>query len=234
MSISWLISRRTTSLTEQPQEAASQFKSCAIAPPTRTPMVSTPSIVIGRPTFLIPRRIIPNSGFVAHFLCVSLFLPPLGILPSVSATARRVLAALIVGLTIYVASDILFWQRIFESHALFQFDAQYQAGHLVVLAGMIALGIVLLWNTKLWALWYAAAFFTLAYSGLADVLYYWMDGKAIPNLCPWLDTSHPLILFHPAGGWTLVASTLIWIGFWAFTLFVPHLLRRLKPAVPAL
>lgn len=148
-----------------------------------------------------------------------------------SLAARRVLAALAAGLVFYAISDILLWQRIFESHDLYQFDSQYQTGHLATLTGMIAVGVVLLWDARWWALWFAAAFYSLNFSGLEDILYYWFQGKSIPSLCPWLD-QNPLILFHPAGGWTLLASALIWVTFWVSTLFAPRLLVRVRSFVP--
>ena len=33
----------------------------------------------------------------------------------------------------------------------------------------------------------------LAFSGLEDILYYWLDGKSIPHFLPWLN-SNPLLL----------------------------------------
>jgi hypothetical protein len=97
---------------------------------------------------------------------------------------------------------------------------------------MIALGAVLLWDAKLYALWFVFAFYSLNFSGLEDVLYYWLDGKAIPAACPWLD-KNPFILFHPAGGWTLVASALLWIGFWLGTLFLPRFVNHVRrPQLP--
>jgi hypothetical protein len=131
---------------------------------------------------------------------------------------RRVVVALCVGLVFYALSDILLWQRIFEAHDLFQYDMQYQSGHVSTLVAMIGVGVVLLWDARLWALWYAAAFYTLTFSGLEDVLYYWLDGHQIPASCPWLN-NNPLILFKPAGGWSLAVSALIWIAFWGATLY---------------
>ena len=97
---------------------------------------------------------------------------------------RRVVVALGVGLLFYALSDILLWQRIFEAHDLFQYDMQYQSGHVSTLVAMIGVGVVLLWDARLWALWYAVAFYTLTFSGLEDVLYYWLDGTQDPGFMP--------------------------------------------------
>jgi hypothetical protein len=145
---------------------------------------------------------------------------------------RKVLVALATGLFFYALSDVLLWQRIFEANDLFQYDRQYQSGHVSTLVALIAVGVVFLWDARLWALWYAAAFYTLTFSGLEDVLYYWLDGHPIPASCPWLN-SDPLILFKPAGGASLVASALLWIAFWLATLWVAPLAeRRLRPLLP--
>lgn len=137
----------------------------------------------------------------------------------------RVAVALAAGLFFYALSDVLLWQRIFEQHDLFQYDRLYQSGHVATLVGMIAIGMVLLLDTRWWALWYAAAFYTLTFSGLEDVLYYWLDGRAIPAACPWLNDD-PFIIFKPAGGWSLVLSAAAWVALWAASLYlIPRILR---------
>jgi hypothetical protein len=137
----------------------------------------------------------------------------------------RVTVALATGLFFYALSDVLLWQRIFEQHDLFQFDRQYQSGHVATLVGLIAVGMVLLIDAGWWALWYGAAFYTLTFSGLEDVLYYWLDGHAIPSSCPWLN-SDPLIIFKPAGGLGLVASAALWIALWLGSLVAIHMASR--------
>jgi len=120
----------------------------------------------------------------------------------------RVIVALAAGLGFYTLTDVLIWQRIFEANSLYQYADQYHLGYLASLTGMVAVGMAMLYDLRWWALWFGAAFYLLAFSGLEDVLYYWLQLKAIPSEMPWLD-SNPLIL-HPAGGWALVAS----VGFW--------------------
>jgi len=72
--------------------------------------------------------------------------------------------------------------------------------------------MVLLWSR--WSLWYAGATWTLAYSGLADVLYYVLDRRPVPAVLPWLDSFHPLVLFHPATAGGLVISSALWAACW--------------------
>ncbi|MFI5283544.1 MAG: hypothetical protein ACHQ0J_10530 [Candidatus Dormibacterales bacterium] len=144
---------------------------------------------------------------------------------------RRVVVALAVGLLFYALSDILLWQRIFESngHEFYRFDAQYQTGRQAVLLGMIGLGVVLLWDAGAWALWYAAAFYALAFSGLEDVLYYWLDGRSLPAVLPWLEDNR-LVLFHPVTSWSLLASSALWIALWAGSLTVGMKWRDRAPS----
>lgn len=130
-----------------------------------------------------------------------------------------------VGLLAYTLVDILLWQRIFEAGAMYEYDRPYHQGYAVLLAGLVAVGAVTLpWR---WALGFSVAFVTLACSGLEDVLYYWLDGRAIPAALPWLD-ANPLIPFHPVTAWGLIASAAMWVGFWAAALAVlPKLRARL-------
>jgi len=132
---------------------------------------------------------------------------------------RRVVVALSVGLLFYALSDILLWQRIFEAHGLYQYDGAYQSGHVAILLALISSGMVLLLEARWWALWYGLAFYTLAFGGLADVLYYWLDGRALPAVLPWLDANR-LILFHPVTSWSLLASAGLWTALWAASLAV--------------
>ena len=132
------------------------------------------------------------------------------------------------GLVFYALSDILLWQRIFETHGLYQFDGQYQTGHVAVLVALIAVGTILLYDVGLWAVWYCLATYTLAYSGLADVLYYLLDWRPIPDTLPWLN-QNPLILFKPVSVDGLLLSTAIWLVFWAATLALqPPAAARLR------
>jgi len=137
---------------------------------------------------------------------------------------RKVVSALAISGFVYALSDVLLWQRIFERHDLAQFDAQYQSGHVVTLVGLIAVGVVLLWDVKLYALWYSGALYSLAFGGTADVLYYWIDHRAVPATTPWLN-GNPFILFKPAGGWGLVASAAIWVVAWLALLWVAPIVR---------
>ncbi len=144
---------------------------------------------------------------------------------------RRTLLALILALGFYALSDILLWQRIFEAHGLSAFDPEYQTGHIAILVGMMAVGAILLLDSGWWALWYQGALYTFAFGGVEDVLYYWLDGRAIPGLLPWLDRSR-LIFVRPLAGHVtnieLLASAALWVTLWLSVLVLaPRLLRLL-------
>ena len=136
---------------------------------------------------------------------------------------RRVLAALVIAIGFYALSDILLWQRIFEAHQLSMFDSDYQTGHVAILVGMMATGAVLLWDAGAWALWFEGALYTIAFGGGEDVLYYWLDGRSIPAVLPWLDRSR-LILIRPLAGdvtsLELLASAAFWLFLWISVLVV--------------
>lgn len=143
----------------------------------------------------------------------------------------RVATALGAALFFYALSDVLLWQRIFEQHDLFQFDMQYQSGHVATMVGIIAVGMILLADTRWWALWFGAACYTLSFSGLEDTLYYWIQLKPIPEQLPWLDTYHsPLLLFNEHVTRTsLLESSAIWLAFWIVSLWAaPRLLHLLE------
>jgi hypothetical protein len=143
---------------------------------------------------------------------------------------RKASLALAAGLLFYSLSDVLLWQRIFEQHDLFEYQRQFDSGHVTTLVGFMAVGIILLWDQRGWALWYAGAFYTLAFGGVGDVLYYWLDRRSIPGTMPWLD-SNPFILFKPAGGFGLVVSAMIWIAIWAAVIWVRPATRWLYDGI---
>jgi hypothetical protein len=51
----------------------------------------------------------------------------------------------------------------------------------------------------------------LAFSGLEDILYYWLDGNALPTVLPWLN-SNPLLL-KPVTVNHILISAAFWIVF---------------------
>ena len=136
---------------------------------------------------------------------------------------RRAAVALALALGFYALSDILLWQRIFEAHKLSAFDSEYQTGHVAILVGLIGVGAVLLVDSGLWALWFGGALYTMAFGGAADVLYYWFDGRPIPDVLPWLDRSR-LIFIRPSGGDVtnadVLASAAFWLGVWLAALLL--------------
>ena len=146
---------------------------------------------------------------------------------------RKVLVGLLVALGFYALSDILLWQRIFEAHQLSMFDSQYQTGHVAILVGIMGTAGVLLLDAGFWALWFEGALYTMAFGGVEDVLYFWLDGRSIPHVLPWLDRSRLIFIRPGAGDVTsaeLLASAAFWLALWlALLVLVPLVARRRHP-----
>jgi len=118
--------------------------------------------------------------------------------------------ALIGAIYFYTKSDILIWQRIFETHELWDLGiGVYHWGWLHTLFGYMLLGSILIYPNLRRMITFPLTLLILAFSGLEDILYYWLDGKALPNVLPWLDPN-PLIL-KPVTADRLVLSALFWI-----------------------
>lgn len=131
--------------------------------------------------------------------------------------APRVLLCLAASLLLYTLVDILVWQRVFEANRLWQYADPYHVAYGSFLCVLILTGALTMpWR---WALWFGAALGTLAFSGLEDLLYYWLDGRAVPAVLPWLDAS-PLVLFHPVTSSNLLLSAAVWVTLWASSLLV--------------
>lgn len=148
---------------------------------------------------------------------------------------RRAVAAAAVALLAWSAQDVLAW-GLFVEHRHLDHDVDlgnvYQQLHQAVLLALIVAGVLWLARHRWLAAWFAGATWTLAYSGLCDLLYYWLAGRGLPGTFPWLDGSgHILVLFHPATGAALAASALTWLTLWAAALAasgIPPLLLRLR------
>lgn len=121
---------------------------------------------------------------------------------------RPILTALI-ALLFYTGTDILIWQRIFETNNLVRYADIYHAGWFVTLAGYAVLGIFFMWGAWKDCLYFLTALFVGAFSGLEDVLYYVLDGKPLPASLPWL-AGNPMILGASRTG--VVGSILFWLA----------------------
>ncbi len=121
---------------------------------------------------------------------------------------RPVIAA-VSALGFYTATDILVWQRIFERHRLLEYADSYHTGWFVSLAGYAVVGLILLWGKWKDCLYYLAALFICAFSGLEDMLYYIFDHKPIPDSLPWLG-GNPMIYASTRVG--LISSVAFWMA----------------------
>ena len=121
---------------------------------------------------------------------------------------RPILAA-IIAIFFYTITDILVWQRVFETHKLVEYADTYHTGWFVSLAGYATIGIILMWDSWKECLYFLLALFVGAFSGLEDVLYYVLDKKPLPESLPWL-SNNPMI--HASSRTGLLTSVLFWLA----------------------
>jgi hypothetical protein len=121
---------------------------------------------------------------------------------------RPPIAALI-ALLFYTVTDILIWQRIFETNQMIEYASTYHKGWLVSLAGYALIGTMLMWGVWKDCIYFLVSLLVSAFSGLEDVLYYVLDRKPMPHELPWLD-NNPLIFDISRGG--VIGSAAFWIA----------------------
>jgi hypothetical protein len=120
---------------------------------------------------------------------------------------RAPLAALI-ALVFYTATDILVWQRIFESNQLIEYAGSYHLGWFISLAGYAVVGVAIMSDRWKDCLFFLTALLIGAYSGLEDILYYVLDRRPMPEALPWL-SGNPLIFAVSREG--VIASVAFWL-----------------------
>jgi hypothetical protein len=106
-------------------------------------------------------------------------------------------------------TDILVWQRVFETHKLLEYADTYHTGWFVSLAGYATIGVILMWDAWKECLYFLLALFVGAFSGLEDVLYYVLDKKPVPESLPWL-SNNPMIYGSSRTG--VISSVLFWLA----------------------
>lgn len=131
---------------------------------------------------------------------------------SIIEAMKRFWFALAIAIYFYTKMDILIWGRIFEKLKLTNLGiGVYHWGWLQSLFGFMILGILVCYPNRRRMITFPLSLAILAFSGLEDVLYYWLDGKIIPAELPWLNPN-PLIL-KPVTFSNLLLSTLFWLLF---------------------
>jgi len=135
----------------------------------------------------------------------------------------RSIIATVVAMLFYTTTDILIWQRIFETNQMIEHADMYHTGWFVSLAGYAMIGLILMWGAWKDCVYYVLSLTVCAFSGLEDVLYYLMDGKPIPESLPWLDPN-PMIYDTSRIG--LVVSVVFWIGMLGVAYFVMYEWKR--------
>lgn len=128
---------------------------------------------------------------------------------------RPILAA-IAAILFYTISDILIWQRIFESNQMTEYAQTYHTCWFISLLGYATIGLLLMWGSWKDCAYYLVALFIGAFSGLEDVLYYVLDRKPMPASLPWL-ADNPLI-YH-----TSRIGVLLSVFFWLAALGILYI-----------
>ncbi len=137
---------------------------------------------------------------------------------------RPVIAGLI-AIFFYTITDILVWQRVFETHKLIEYADTYHTGWFVSLAGYATIGIILMWDAWRDCLYFLMVLFVGAFSGLEDVLYYVLDKKPMPASLPWL-SNNPMIYESSRTG--VISSVLFWLAALVI-LYIPLFLWQKRP-----
>jgi len=121
---------------------------------------------------------------------------------------RPIFAALI-AIFFYSVTDILVWQRVFETNELVKYANMYHTGWFVSLAGYATIGVLLMWDAWKECIYFLLALFVGAFSGLEDVLYYILDKRPMPESLPWL-RYNPMIYTSSRTG--VISSVVFWQG----------------------
>ena len=131
----------------------------------------------------------------------------------------RPILATVTALLFYTITDILVWQRIFETNNMSEYANTYHTGWFLSLAGYAIMGIVLMWGEWRDCVFFMISLFVGAFSGLEDVLYYVLDWKPVPDSLPWLG-NNPMIYQISRTG--VLLSVFFWLTALAvlyFTLY---------------
>jgi len=121
----------------------------------------------------------------------------------------RPIFASLIALLFYTSTDILVWQRVFETNQLIHFADSYHTGWFVSLAGYATIGVLLMWGAWRDCIYFLAFLFVGAFSGLEDLLYYILDRKPIPASLPWLGNNS---MIHASSRAGVIGSVAFWIG----------------------
>jgi hypothetical protein len=88
--------------------------------------------------------------------------------------------------------------------------------------GLLSIGVAGLLPAGRDAVWFAVSFRLALMMGVEDLLYYWLDGRPLPTILPWLD-EHPLIFFSPVTDASLLFNVFLWV---MLTISFHYMLKR--------
>jgi hypothetical protein len=143
----------------------------------------------------------------------------------------RFFGGLSIAIYFFTWVDILIWQRIFEANQLWDLGSDaYHTGWTYALFGFMALGVLFFYPNFRRMVTFPLSLAILAFSGMEDILYYWLDGRTIPDTLSWLNTN-PLIFLKPVTNTHLIISAVFWLGVVIILEIVGSFLDR-KTSVP--
>lgn len=151
-----------------------------------------------------------------------------GIRSEMSMKNYRPIIAALLGLLFYTCTDILVWQRVFETNNMVNFADLYHAGWFVSLAGYATVGVFSMWGAWKDCLFFLTSLLVSAFSGLEDLLYYVLDGKPIPETLPWL-SHNPMIYQSSRAG--LIMSAAFWMVVLIILYFMLYQRRTIRNSV---
>ena len=133
----------------------------------------------------------------------------------VAGRCRRMLQLVFMAVVTLGVVDNVFWKHIFEANQLWQYDDIYHRGYWLVVGALLLFGAAQLWSDdkKYWldALSFVVLTWVFVAGGAVDVMYYWLDGQAVPATLPWLDKpGHGVFLFHPVTAGNIWISPLLY------------------------
>ena len=108
-------------------------------------------------------------------------------------------------------TDIIIWGHIFEANNLTQHAMKFHVGLFDVLFFFMIVSALASKSILDWAV-YVMFTVVFALNGTEDILYYWLDGRSIPDYLPWLDSNiliSPLRI--PVTDRTIMFSAFLWL-----------------------
>jgi len=128
----------------------------------------------------------------------------------------RVISATIIALVLFAWQDAMLWGHLIERDGMQYLAGEYHDGWRVMRDALVIVGGILLAPRWVEVAFYTATLFLFSVNGFVDVLYCWLDGRAIPSGFVWeCDAWHLCALPGPLNGPALVVGVVMFAAAWA-------------------